>query len=144
MKTFNTNIKSNKDLEILFREIRNSLNKGETFEEEKDIDIYYKTAILLFNNMEKPFWGNNIANNHYSDYFQSKNDLNFSDNIKDNVNQLFKLWHNKTTITIEYNYRGLEFLTREYNKEFDKDILKLIVEILKPFLDKLMSNANNK
>ncbi|NOU16665.1 MAG: hypothetical protein HOO91_03815 [Bacteroidales bacterium] len=71
-------------------------------------------------------------------------DIKFANDRNGAINQLFKLWLDKKTITIEYNLRGLEFLTSESFYEFDKSVIKMIINILKPFIDKAEQVINNE
>lgn len=135
-------IESNKDLELLFESIRMSL-PHEHFESDEEIDAYFKTAILMFNNLQEPYWrGIEKGEVKYDDYFQSKMDLTFSNDKIGVINQLYRLWTDKKTTTIEYNIRGLEFIVREYTFEFDKDVLNMIVQILSPLMKRVAEKKN--
>lgn len=129
-------IETNIELELLLQSIRRTY-ANEIFETDEEIDAYFKASILIFNNLKEPFWkGVKKGEIKYDDYLQSKMDITFANDKNKVINQLFSLWIDKKTSTIEYNFRGLEFIVREHSYEFDKNLLKMIVEVLNPFLKK--------
>jgi len=134
LKTDFLNIKTKNELMNLFSEIRSILPKT-NFNSEKNIDAYFKTSILLFNNLEKPYWNDSNHSRNYGDYFLGKMDFEFNGNTQDAVNSLLELWNNKTLNTIEYNLRGLEFLMREYRNELSEETIRNAVKYLKPIIE---------
>jgi hypothetical protein len=137
-------VETNNELELLLESIRRTYAK-ENFESDEDIDAYFKASILIFNNLKEPYWkGVKKGEIKYDDYFQSKMDLTFANDKQNAINQLFRLWIDKKTITIEYNLRGLEFIVREHSFEFDKNVIKMIVEVLNPLIKKAEHRQNSK
>ncbi len=129
-------IETNKELERLIESIRIALPM-ESFNSDKEIDAYFKASILIFNNLKEPYWrGVKKGEIKYDDYFQSKMDLTFANEKHEAINQLYRLWIDKNTTSIEFNLRGLEFIVREHSAEFDKNVLKMIVEALDPLIKK--------
>ncbi len=128
MKTITTN----HELELLLGSIRNSCGNSR-FETQDEIDAYFKTAILIFNNIKEPYWkGCKKGEVKYDDYLQEKMDIIYTDDSSKTINQLYELWLSKTTTTIEFNLRGLEFIAREHAVEFDKNVLEMIASSLEP------------
>ena len=129
-------LENNKDLELLLESIRLTF-VNDNFETDDDIDSYFKSAILIFSNLKEPFWKEvKKGDVKYDDYFQSKLDITFANNKVEAINQLYRLWINKETTTIEYNLRGLEFVVRKHTFEFSKDVLDMIVAVLSPLIKK--------
>lgn len=130
-------IKKNKDLELLIESIRLTC-VDDSFESDAEIDSYFKTAILILSNLKEPYWkGVKQGEVKYDDYFQSKMDITFANDKTEAINQLYRLWIDKKTTTIEYNLRGLEFILREHSFEFSNDVLEMIVEVLSPLIKKV-------
>jgi len=129
-------IKKNNELELLLGSIRMTF-ANDPFKTDEEIDAYFKASILIFNNLKEPYWnGVKKGEIKYDDYFQSKMDITFSNDKQKVINQLYRLWIDKKTTSIEYNFRGLEFIVREHSFEFDKNVIKMIVEVLNPLIKK--------
>ncbi|MFM2392185.1 MAG: hypothetical protein RLZZ546_162, partial [Bacteroidota bacterium] len=125
-------IGTNKDLELLIESIRAGYS-NEPFQTDAEIDAYFKAAILILNNIKEPYWkGIKIGEIKYDDYFNEKMDLTFGNNKQNAINQLFQLWAEKKTTTVEFNLRGLQFIMREHSFEFEKEVLQMIVDLLRP------------
>jgi hypothetical protein len=130
-------IESNKELELLIQSIRQGLADN-LFESDEEINAYFNASILIFNNLKEPYWKGVMKGEvKYDDYLQSKMDITFANDKNNAINQLFRLWLDKKTSTIEFNLRGLEFIIREHTFEFDKNILKMIFEVLNPFIKRI-------
>ena len=128
-------IENNKGLEQLIYTIRTTLY-AETSKTKEEIDAYFKTAIILFNNLEKPYWRDSTDNSKFSDYFSSKMDITFGGESKTAINSLINLWETGSTTNIEYNLRGIEVIVRESRCEFDKSIISSIIQTLKPLIER--------
>jgi len=129
-------IETNEGLELLIETIRETLME-DNFETTEEIDSYYKAAILIFNNLEKPYWRDKKADiTKFDDYFRAKMQISLANGKGEAINQLYKLWINKETNNIEHNLRGLQLIFREHKNEFDKDILKTIIKVLYPLINR--------
>mgnify|MGYP006282880775 CR=1 FL=1 len=129
-------IETNEGLELLIESIRKTLmNDG--FETTEEIDAYYKAAILIFNNLKKPYWRERKAEiTKYDNYFREKMQISLANGKDGAINQLYKRWTDKDIKNIEYNLRGLQLIFKEHNIEFDKDIIKLIIKVLYPLINR--------
>ncbi|OFX18537.1 MAG: hypothetical protein A2033_02425 [Bacteroidetes bacterium GWA2_31_9] len=128
-------INNNKALEQLIYAIRMTLSREE-FKTKEEIDAYFKTAILLFNNLEKPYWRNGNDNKKLSDYFMSKMDITFDGESKAAINSLIDIWSDRKATNIEFNMRGLEVLLVESRNEFPKTVISLAVKTLMPLIER--------
>lgn len=132
-------IQTNKELELLIYSIR-ALYGNVPFNSDKQIDAYFKASILIFENLKKPFWkGAKKREVKYSDYIQTHMNVIFENDISKAIEQLCVLRKNKDIISIEFNFRGLEFLIRNHSYEFNNDAKEAIVDSLKPFINRFNS-----
>lgn len=121
-------ISTNDELEVIINSIR-TLCDNEQFVTTEEINSYFKSSIFIFNNLDSNIW-KRIVNDQY---FESKMDINITDK-QDVINQLFSLWENKQTTTIEYNCRGIEVLIRQ--SKLSPPILKETCRYLYPLIIK--------
>lgn len=131
-------ISTNRQLEGLIFTIRRYLG-DKKFSSQENIDAYFKASILVFNNLNAPYWeipkkGGILGD----DYFRQKLDL-IIDSKESVINQLIDLWVSNKVTNIEYNLRGLEVILDRNLHELGDYIVKLIVKALKPLIDEVES-----
>ena len=124
----NLEINNNAELKIFINSIRKKVGSKPICEKAM-IDAYYKSAILLFNNLSEPYWKTiNGKKPNFDNYFLPKMGITFNNDKTSVINQLITSWEQDLSIS-EYELRGFELILEQASTDFDSEIIQHIVNM---------------
>ena len=142
-------ISTSKELSALIWAIRGNVDLVEGGEV---AEACYKTAILMINGIQKPYWNNvpkwkfwiNPKNDEWNTYFNAKSDFTLANGKEDAIRQLIQQWNKHKVVNVEYFLRSFEVMSREYIRDFDLATIQECVQSFSPLIELANQNINRR
>lgn len=111
-----------------------------SFNNEEEIDSFFRANMLLFNNLPRPYWANSKKGILNDAYYRIKLDITI-DSKESVINQLIQNWKDRKVANIEYSFRAMEVIlgikARSLNaSDLGENIIQLILKELEPFISR--------
>ncbi len=142
-------ISSNNELASLILAIRSLVLR---VEEGEIAAACYKTAILMVNNVEEPYWRDipkwkfwvNPKNNGKDPYFLKKSEFALGEGKQAAINNLILQWNKNKVVNVEFFLRSFEVMARNYVRTFEPGAIKEIINSLMPLIELANQDLKNK
>ena len=111
----------------------------------------YKAALVLLNNIERPYWNEvpkwklwaDTKDESWDSYFSSTSGFTVGKGRQQAINELVKRWNkNEGLVCVHLFLRSHEVLLREYVREFSDEVKAELLNALMPLIEYAETGVN--